>query len=138
MELLETNDDKDLLVKQTEKYKKQLNEEFKSISQNTEKIVTKAVIIGGTLAVTYVVARMFFKSSSKRKSRKKFQALNADVEATEGASVQKDSEPGVVSQIGSALAAQATVFLLSLAKDKLAAYIQSQFTKEAEPKNEHT
>jgi ABC-type microcin C transport system duplicated ATPase subunit YejF len=137
MELLETNGEKDLLVKQTEKYKKQLNEEFKSISQNTEKIVTNAVIIGGTLAVTYVVARMFFKSSTKRKSRKKLQALNADVEATAESSFQKDSEPGVVSKIGSALAAQATVFLLGLAKDKLAAYMQSQFTKAAEPKNEH-
>jgi hypothetical protein len=51
--------------------------------------------------------------------------------------LQKDSEPGVVSKIGSALAAQATVFLLNLAKDKLATYLQSQFTKEAEPKNEH-
>lgn len=136
MELLETND-KDLLVKQTEKYKNQLNEEFKSISQNTEKIITNAVIIGGTLAVTYVVARMFFKSSSKRKAQKKLKTLNADVQATAGASYQKDSEPGVVSKIGSALAAQATVFLLGLAKDKLAAYMQSQFTKEAEPKNEH-
>jgi hypothetical protein len=137
MELLETNGDKDLLVKQTEKYKKQLNEEFKSISQNTEKIVTNAVIIGGTLAVTYVVARMFFKSSSKRKALKKFKTLNAGVETMAGPSFQKDSEPGVVSKIGSALAAQATVFLIGLAKDKLAAYMQSQFTKEAEPKNEH-
>ncbi len=137
MELLETNDDKDLLIQQTEKYKKQLNEEFRSIKQNTEKVVTNAVIIGGTLAVTYVVARMFFRSSSKRKARKKFKALNAEVEETAGVSLQKDSEPGVVSKIGSALAAQATVFLLSLAKDKLAAYLQSQFTKEAEPKNEH-
>ncbi len=137
MELLETKDDKELLIKQTEKYKKQLGEEFKTITQNTEKIVTSAVIIGGTLAVTYVVARMFFKSSSKRKARKKFKQLNADVEATAGASLQRDSEPGVVSKIGSALAAQATVFLLSLAKDKLAEYLQSQFNKEAEPKNEH-
>ncbi len=137
MELLETNDDKDLLIKQTEKYKKQLDEEFKTITQNTERIVTNAVIIGGTLAVTYVVARMFFKSSSKRKARKKFKALNADAEATAGVSLQKDSEPGIASKIGSALAAQATVFLLSLAKDKLAEYLQSQFNKEAEPKNEH-
>lgn len=138
MELLETNDDKELLVKQTEKYKKQLDEEFKTITQNTERIVTNAVIIGGTLAVTYVVARMFFKSSSKRKARKKFKALNADAEATAGASLQKDSEPGIGSKIGSALAAQATVFLLSLAKDKLAEYLQSQFNKEAGPKNEHS
>ena len=71
------------------------------------------------------------------RARKKFKQLNADVEATAGASLQRDSEPGVVSKIGSALAAQATVFLLSLAKDKLAEYLQSQFNKEAEQKNEH-
>jgi ABC-type microcin C transport system duplicated ATPase subunit YejF len=137
MELLETNDDKDLLVKQTEKYKQQLNDEFKSISQNTEKVVTNAIVIGGTLAVTYIIARMFFKTKAKRKAKKKFKALNADAETSEGASLQKDSEPGVVAQIGSALAAQATVFLLNLAKDKLSGYLQSQFAKEAEPKNEH-
>jgi ABC-type microcin C transport system duplicated ATPase subunit YejF len=133
MELLETNDDKDLLVKQTEKYKQQLNDEFKSVTQNTEKIVTNVIIIGGTLAVTYVFARMFFKSKSKRKARKKFKAEDADIETTP---VQKN-EPGVVSKIGSALAAQATVFLLNLAKDKLSAYLQSHFEKEAKPSNEH-
>lgn len=137
MELLETNEDKDLLVKQTEKYKQQLNDEFNSITKNTEKIITNVLIIGGTLAVTYVVARMFFKSGPKQKARKKIKALNADVESSLGASVQKDSEPGVVSAIGSALAAQATVFLLNLAKDKLSAYMQTHFEKEAEPKNEH-
>jgi ABC-type microcin C transport system duplicated ATPase subunit YejF len=137
MELLETNEDKDLLVKQTEKYKQQLNDEFNSITQNTEKIVTNVLIIGGTLAVTYIVARMFFRGGSKRKARKKVKELKEDVEHGLGVASQKDSEPGMVSQIGSALAAQATVFLLNLAKDKLSAYMHTHFEKEAEPKNEH-
>lgn len=138
MELLETNDDKSLLLKQTEKYKQQLEEEFKSISQNTEKAITNALIIGGTLAVTYVIARQFFRSKPKRKAGKKSRTPNANVEKPEAPSGETDSEPGVVAQIGSALAAQATVFLLGLAKDKLSAYLQSHFEKEAEPKNEHS
>ena len=136
MELLETKDDKELLVKQTEKYKQQLNDEFNSITQNTEKIITNVLIIGGTLAVTYVVARIFFKGGRKRKAQRKLKEPN-DIDSNLGVASQKESDPGVVSQIGSALAAQATVFLLNLAKDKLSAYMQTHFEKEAKPKNEH-
>jgi hypothetical protein len=136
MELEETTEKKELLARQTEQYKHRLQEEFKSMTQNTEKIVTNAIIIGGTLAITYVIARQFFKTKSKRKA-KKFKVVNADPEQRSSTPLERDEEPGLVSQIGSALAAQATVFLLSLAKDKLSAYLQSQFEKEAEPKNEH-
>ncbi len=48
------------------------------------------------------------------------------------------SEPSVVSQIGSAIAAQATVFLLDLAKDKLANFVQTHFDKKADNTNERS
>jgi hypothetical protein len=38
-----------------------------------------------------------------------------------------------MSQVGSALAAQATVFLLDLAKDKLADFLKPHFDKKEEP-----
>jgi len=136
MELLESTDDKSLLQKKTERHKQKLQEEFKSISENTEKIITNALVIGGTLAVTYVIARQFFKSKSKRKAPKKIKPAKAEEEKSEVA-VETSSEPSILSQIGSALAAQATVFLLDLAKDKLSAYLQTNIEKEAAPKNEH-
>ena len=54
------------------------------------------------------------------------------------ASEEEETEPGIVSAIGSALATQATMFLLNLAKDKISAYLQTQFDKEAEPANERS
>ena len=52
MELLETNDPKSLLLKKSAKHKKGLEDEIKLFSENTDKIVTNALIIGGTLALT--------------------------------------------------------------------------------------
>jgi hypothetical protein len=48
------------------------------------------------------------------------------------------ASPGIVSQIGSALAAQATVFLLDLAKDKLSEFVKTHFEKKVETTNERT
>ena len=45
-------------------------------------------------------------------------------------------DDSVVGRIGSAIAAQATVFLLGLAKDKLSAFLQSNLHKEAATTNE--
>ena len=85
-------------------------------------------MIGGTLHVTYFLVRQFTKSKHKKRAKKlKIKDADANVEA--GASVP-DSSPGIVSQIGSALAAQATVFLLDLAKDKLSSYLETRAEKE--------
>ncbi len=71
MELLETNDAKSLLLKKSAKHKKGLEDEVKLLSENTEKIVTNALIIGGTLALTYFLISQFSKSKSKGKSKAK-------------------------------------------------------------------
>jgi hypothetical protein len=136
MELLESTDDKSLLLKKTERHKQQLQDEFKSISESTEKIITNALVIGGTLAVTYVIARTFFKAKSKRKTAKRYKPIKDEAEVSDVADVR--AQAGIISQIGSALAAQATVFLLDLAKDKLSSYLKTHFEKEAAPKNEHS
>lgn len=138
MELLETNDAKNQLLRKSEKHRRELEEEIKLFSASTEKVITNALVIGGTLAVTYIIARQFFKSKSKRKSKSHaLKPVKPAAEKIEAASVEQ-TEPGIVSQIGSALAAQATVFLLDLAKDKLSAYLQTHFAKEAESTNERS
>jgi len=140
MELMESNDAKDRLVIKSAQHKQQLEDEVRLISANTEKIVRNALIVGGTLAVTYFLVRRFTGDKSKRKSkikREKFVHENDNKIETPS---QDDTtpSPGIVSQIGSALAAQATVFLLDLAKDKLSEFVKTHFDKKAETTNERS
>lgn len=128
MELLESNDPKEALLKKSAMYRHELEEEVKVISERTEKIITNALIIGGTLAVTYLLVRQFSGSSSKKKANEqKDLAMPGKAEANE--SPEMNSAPGIVSQIGTALASHATVFLLTIAKEKLSEYLKSQFEK---------
>ena len=138
MELLETNDPKSLLLKKSAKHKKGIEDEIKLFSENTDKIVTNALIIGGTLALTYFLISHFSKSKSKSKSKgKKIKLIKEQDSNIEEAELENDSdEDSVVGRIGSAIAAQATVFLLGLAKDKLSAFLQSNLHKEAATTNE--
>ena len=66
MELLETNDAKSLLLKKSAKHKKGLEDEVKLLSENAEKIVTNALIIGGTLALTYLLITSIFQIKIQR------------------------------------------------------------------------
>jgi hypothetical protein len=139
MELLESDDAKSVLLKKSAMHKKELEDEVRLLSENTEKIVTNALIIGGTLAVTYFLVRKFTKKSKagKRAKVKKIKLVNDSGESTVTTAAEK-SDPGIMSQIGSALAAQATVFLLDLAKEKLSTFLQSRLDTEAETTNERS
>jgi hypothetical protein len=44
----------------------------------------------------------------------------------------ESASPGVVGQLGAALASQATLFLLNLAKDKLKEYLEERGQKKQE------
>lgn len=131
MELLESNDFKRELLKRSEKHRTELEEEVKMVSERTEKILTNALIIGGALAATYFLLSQFSGTEKKRKVKaKKIKLVSdtADDEVEEVAAVP--AVPGIVSQIGTALASQATVFLLDLAKEKLSEYLKAQAEKK--------
>jgi hypothetical protein len=131
MELLETDDPvKSQLLKKSAHHREELEQDVKLISERTQKVITNALVIGGALAVTYFIVTQFSGSKGKKKSKtKRIKVVNATGEAQqEEESVP--SAPGFVSQIGTAIASQASVFLLSLAKEKLAEYIQSQSEKK--------
>jgi hypothetical protein len=135
MELLDSDDPKHQLLRKSAKHKQELEHEVKLLSENTEKIVKNALIIGGTLAVGYLLVRQFSKSS-KRKSKsksKKIRLVHAAEPSVESAPDDGPAQASVMSQVGSALAAQATVFLLDLAKDKLADFLKTHFDKKEEP-----
>ncbi|HKZ36908.1 MAG TPA: hypothetical protein VJ184_04595 [Chryseolinea sp.] len=140
MELMESNDAKNRLVIKSARHKQELEDEVRLISANTEKIITNTLIIGGTLAVTYFLVRRFTGTKSKRRSKTKKEKFVRESDDRMEASSGEDTSasPGIVSQIGSALAAQATVFLLDLAKDKLSEFVKTHFEKKVETTNERT
>jgi len=140
MQVKESNDPKEELLKKSAKHRQELEEEVKLISERTERVITNALIIGGTLAAAYFLMRQFSGSSPKKKKKAvapRIKLVNAKEEGGEAEIAEEPSAPGIVSQIGTALASQATVFLLSIAKEKLMEYLESQFEKK-EKNNERS
>jgi hypothetical protein len=128
MELLESQDpEKKRLIATSDRHKYELEKEVKEISDSTERIVKNALIIGGALAITYLVVSSL-NSSNKKKKKAKARQTGA-VTTDEESDVEKASAsfaPSFLSQIGERLATQATALLLGLAKDKLAEYLSNR------------
>jgi hypothetical protein len=138
MELLETNDMKSELLKKSAKYRQQIEDEVKLISERTEKVLTNALIIGGSLAATYFLVRAIAGGSKKKRSKRKVKIVHAAAAApervVEAEVVAAPSTPGIVSQIGTVLASQAVTLLLNVAKEKLAEYLQEKAEEKTETK----
>lgn len=130
MELLESDDPKAQLLRKANQQKEALNNEVKVLSDKTEKVIKTALIVGGALAATYVLYRLLSDGGSKKK-RKKVKVINAapldDMEEEDS----KDSVmAGVLGKIGTVLASQASVFLLSMAKEKIGEYLENRAEKK--------
>jgi FtsZ-interacting cell division protein ZipA len=126
---------KSTLLKKSAQYREDLEEEAKVISDRTEKIIRNAVIVGGSLALAYFLYTSFSSSKKKKSKAKKEKSMQA-VASTTGVEMDEEEEESspnrVLSQIGTALISQASVFLLSMAKDKLSEYLQAQAEKKKE------
>ena len=131
MELLETNDFKRSLVTKSEKHRTELENEVKLVSEKTEKILTNALIIGGALAVTYFLLSQFSGPSEKAKPKTRKVKVVKDEEDSVEVVEQAPVVPGVMAQIGTAIASQASVILLDLAKEKLSEYLKSRGAAKA-------
>jgi hypothetical protein len=131
MELLGTDDPiKSQLLKKSAQHREELEQDVQLISERTQRVITNALVIGGALALTYFVVSRFSGSGKKNKSKtRKIKVVNA-APVSEGEVESVAAAPGFVSQIGTALASQASVFLLSLAKEKLSEYLESQAAKK--------
>jgi len=133
MELLEKDDPiRSQLLEKSAHYRDELEQDVKLISERTQRILTTALVVGGALALTYLAVRSAGSSKSKKKHKAKRIKLvsAAPADDDDGEETVVASAPGIVSQIGTALASQATVFLLQLAKEKLNEYMQSQAEKK--------
>lgn len=130
MELLESDDPKAQLLRKANQQKEALNNEVKVLSDKTEKVIKTALIVGGALAATYVLYRLLSDGGSKKK-RKKVKVINATQAADLEEEDSKDSVmAGVLSKIGTVLASQASVFLLSMAKEKIGEYLENRAEKK--------
>jgi hypothetical protein len=131
MELLESDDPKAQLLRKANQQKEALNSEVKVLSDKTEKAIKTALIVGGALAATYVLYNLLSDGGPKKKKKRKVKIVSAspieDVEEDD----DKDSVmSGVLAKIGTVLASQASVFLLSLAKEKIGEYLESRAEKK--------
>jgi hypothetical protein len=130
MELFESNDPKTQLLKRSALHREAIEEEAKLISARTEKILTTALVVGGALAATYFLVRQFSGKPKRHKKSKKIKIVAAQPKEADDEGVTYEAQaPGIVAQLGTALASQATTFLLDLAKEKLMAYLESQANK---------
>jgi hypothetical protein len=131
MELLDSDDAlKGQLLRKSAHHREQLEEDAKLISERTEKIITNALIIGGALAATYFIVSRFSKGKKKSKLKKVRLVKGEDTAEQVVVEAAEPEVPGVVTQIGSALASQATVMLLNFAKEKLDEFMKSQNEKK--------
>lgn len=128
MELLETQDpEKKRLIEASDRHRKELQREVKMMSDKTEKVVKNALIIGGTLAVTYLLVTQL--SSGKKKKNKAKAKVHAQNTEPELESAPVYTPPSFFSQIGDRLVNQATFMLLDIAKDKLSEYLSNRKEK---------
>ena len=125
------NPEKGQLLQRSEHHRELLEEEVKLITERSEKIITNALIIGGALALTYLLVSSFSGSGKKEKVKtKKIKLAAGKDEEVEQDESSQHAEAGFVSQIGSVLMAQAAGLLLSVAREKLVEFLQSQAAKK--------
>lgn len=125
MELLETQDpEKKRLIESSERHRQEMNRQVKDISDRSEKMLKNALIIGGALALTYVVVNQLSSTKTKKKKTKKVQAPTNEIDE------EVEESPSVFSQMGDKFVNTATLFLLDLAKEKLADYLQNKKSRD--------
>lgn len=107
------------LVETSERHKLELTNELNGIGVRTDKLLTNALIIGGSLAFTYLLVNQL--TGERKKSRKtKAQKVQSEDE------LEIEEEPTLFSILSAKLVDQATLVLLDIAKEKLSEYIQSK------------
>jgi hypothetical protein len=132
MELLEgQNPEKKRLVEASDRHKRALEKEVSNLAKKTEKTLTNALIIGGSLAVTYFVVSSLW-GRKKRKKHKKAKAAHSAPDGDNGVEelTTEPQTPTIINEIGTKVLNHATVLLLDIAKEKLFEYLQRKKADE--------
>jgi hypothetical protein len=116
------------IIHQADLHKVELEEEITQLTEKAERAITTALIVGGTLALTYFVVKGFSGKSSKKKKvkYKKTSRPSAEQDLEEETETTSSPVNDLLSRIGESLVNQATAILLDLAKEKLIEFLQSQ------------
>lgn len=128
MEILETQDpEKRKLIETSDRHKRELEKDLTEVSDRTNQVLKNALIIGGTLALSYLIISQFSSSSKKKKAKIKVRAVTPSALAEEESDdVAAGLENNILTQVGTKIVNTATLVLLDLAKEKLAEFLQSQ------------
>lgn len=126
MELLESQDpQKQKLIETSDRHKRALEKELHDLTRKSERMITNALIIGGSLALTYFIVSSLSGRKKKRKNKlAKTQAASLD--STDEVEVEHDQSPSLASKIGTRVMDQATFLILEIAKEKLFEYLESR------------
>jgi hypothetical protein len=133
MELLETqNPERKKLLETSERHKRELEKEVQHISERTEKVLKNALVIGGALAVTYLLVSQLGSGKKKKKSSKiRLQA--APVASSQSVAEEEEEEtPSPFASIGTKIADTATVMLLDMAKEALTEFLKTRKKENAD------
>lgn len=132
MELLETqNPERKKLLETSERHKRELEKEVKHVSERTEKVLKNALVIGGALAVTYLLVSQLGSGKKKKKSAKiRLQAT--PVASSHSTAEEEDETPSAFASIGTKIADTATVMLLDMAKEALTEFLKTRKKENAD------
>ena len=129
MELLETQDpEKKKLIEASNRHRHELEREVGELGDQSQRMLKNALIIGGALALTYVVVNQLTHRKSKKKKLKS--SSPEEKEGVQNEESSENEEPSILSEIGNKVAGAATVFLLDLAKEKISEYLSSHKNKD--------
>lgn len=128
MELLETQDpEKKKLIETSDRHKRAMEKELQDLTQKTDRVLKNALIIGGSLALAYLVISSLSKKRKKKKKKEAALAAQAGVAGqAPGAEEEEDDEPSVLGQVGTQLLNQASVILLDIGRQKLKEYLATR------------
>jgi hypothetical protein len=119
MELLETQDpEKRRLIETSNRHRQELEREVKDISERTEQGLKNALIIGGALALTFIVVSQLSSSKSKKKKSGKNKSIESSIDQE-----PVEESPSLLSKMGNKAKDMALMLLLDIAKEKLTEYL---------------
>src|SRR5690606_11348847 len=104
MELLDSDEERGKLLRQSARHREALEGEVRLISANTEKIITNALIIGGSLALSYYLVRQLSGGGKSKKSKRKAKRIQVvHAESPEVVEVERapaeNVEPGILGTV---------------------------------------
>jgi hypothetical protein len=120
------------LLQKASQQRDELAGDVQQLTDRTHTIITNALLVGGALALTYLLVKGFSGSGKKKSktkpSTRKVAADPIDDEDDYTVSPVTDA----LTKIGAAIATQASMVLLNLAKEKLLEYLEERVQQKSD------